>query len=198
MSNPKPDLIPGLVMAEASVLSFDANGFLPVGVHDCTLDSLAPLVVFNDFRRGHWFQLMAFLAWPILNRRFTYAYLGGGFISSKPETRDIDLVLQTRSPYGPDAFTAVSRFFAAGLDQIENIYGVHLQFWMKDAPGGLRDYRAFFQYDRPQVLHHVLDPARGIVRLDLTAPNWIPNLRRHLRGDALPDYPRPAPPLASK
>jgi hypothetical protein len=187
---PSSDLIPGLVKAEASVPSFEPNGFLPPGVHDCSLDSLAQLVVFNDFRRGHWLQLMGFLAWPILNRRFSYAYIGGGYISTKPETRDVDVVLQTRSPYGPDAFTAVSRFFAAGLDQIEEIYGVHLQFWMKDAPAGLKDYRAFFQYDRPDLLRHVLNPARGIVRLDLTAPGWIENLRRHLRGDALPNYPR--------
>jgi len=183
-----PDLIPGLTKAESLVSGFDKNGFLPVGVHDCTLDSLAPIVVFNEERRGQWLQLMAFLAWPVLNRRFTYAYIGGGYVSSKPSTRDIDLVLQTRSPYGPDAFTAVARFFAAGLAEIEEMYGVHLQFWMRDAPKGMRDYRAFFQYDRPDVLQHVLDPQRGIVRIDLHTPGLIDTLRRHMRGEGVPSF----------
>ncbi len=59
---------------------------------------------------------------------------------------------------------------------------------MKDAPAGLRDYRSFFQYDRPDVIHHVLNPTRGVVRLDLISPGWIENLRRHLRADAIPNY----------
>ncbi len=170
---PDPFILPG----------YDAAGNLPLGVHSCTFDSLAVATCFNEDRRRMWLQLMGFLAWPILNRNFRHAYIGGGFVSTKPVPKDVDVVLETTSPYGPEAFTTVSRFFAAGLDQIEIIYGVHLQFWMKNAPSEMADYRRFFQYARPDAFTAVLNRSRGIAKLALTGPEAIAGVRKHLRGE---------------
>jgi hypothetical protein len=41
-------------------------------------------------------------------------------------------------------------FFAEGLDTIVAKYSVHLHFWCEGFPGGLNDFRRFFQYLRPQ------------------------------------------------
>jgi PAS domain S-box-containing protein len=162
---------------------FDASGHLPVGIHSSTLQGLYRIVRFNEHRRKMWLQLSSFLVEPVLKHKFTAVYVGGGFISTKPDPSDIDLVLETASPYGPEAFESVAPFFVTGLDKIEMIYGVHLQFWMRGAPSGLSDYRTFFQYDRPSNFTHVLNRSRGIVRIDLTEPGTLNRLRRYIRGE---------------
>lgn len=128
-------------------------------------------------------QLVSFLALPILCHKFSFAYLGGGFVSIKPRPGDIDLVLETVDPYGPEAFAAVSPFFVIGLDAIESTYGVDLHFWMRNAPSGLSDYRYFFQYDKRRCATHMLSPSRGIVQINLTSPAMLGQLRRHIRGE---------------
>jgi PAS domain S-box-containing protein len=155
------------------------------------LDELAGLVLFNNHRRAQWLQLMGFLAWPVMNRRFSYAYIGGGFLSAKAHPQDVDVVLETTAPYGPQAFTTVSRFFAAGLDQIQDIYGVHLQFWMKGAPPGLSDFRTFFQYQRPEEKRGGINRSRGIVRLQLSNREAMAEVRRQLRGASEEEAARP-------
>ena len=162
---------------------FDATGHFPIGIHSSTLSGLYKVVRFNEHRRKMWLQLSSFLIEPVLRHRFTAAYIGGGFVSNKPDPSDIDLVLETANSYGPEAFEAVAPFFVTGLDKIEMIYGVHLQFWMRNAPSGLSDYRTFFQYDRPRNFTHILNRSRGIVRIDLTARDIINRLRRYIRGE---------------
>src|SRR5271154_4216522 len=39
---------------------------------------------------------------------------------------------------------------ATGLDEFYAKYSVHLLFWWEGFPGGLSDFRRFFQYLRPQ------------------------------------------------
>jgi hypothetical protein len=118
------------------------------------------------------------LLWPAQSGDFTSAYLGGGFISSRTDPDDIDLVLQTKHRYGPKAFKAVEPFFSAGLDKIQEVYGVHLHFWMDEAPAAICDFRVFFQYARPDRRVMKLDPARGVVRLNLTTARTLTKLQR--------------------
>src|ERR1700693_1492020 len=109
----------GLVNFESDVAplpAFDSSGSLPLGIHDCTLDDLAVATGFNDHRRKMWLQLASFLAWPILIKQFSYAYFGGGFVSNAAAPSDIDVILETAKPFGPDALLAVSRFFAFGIE----------------------------------------------------------------------------------
>ena len=176
-------VITNLVPGPASLPHFEPNGNLPVGIHSSTLSELYRTFRFNEHRRKMWLQLSSFLISPVLKSKFAAAYVGGGFFSEKPHPSDIDLVLETACPYGPEAFESVAPFFVTGLDKIEMIYGVHLQFWMRGAPPGLTDYRMFFQYERPDNLTPILNRSRGIVRIDLTEFGTLDRLRRYIRGE---------------
>jgi len=130
--------------------SFTYHGYLPEGVHDTTQEELRERMVTNPQRAVLWERLQKFLKWTIATGNFSHAYIDGGFITDKSQPEDIDVILQTRAAYGPDAFTAMEPFFAAGMDQIHTDYSVHLHFWCEGFPGGLSDFRRFFQYLRPQ------------------------------------------------
>ncbi len=80
------------------------------------------------------------------------------------------MILQTRASYSPEAFCAMEPFFAEGLEKILEKYSVHLHFWCEGFPGGLNDFRRFFQYLRPQdaaPLGLKEGAKKGIVRIAL-------------------------------
>jgi hypothetical protein len=149
---------------------FNYHGYLPEGVHDTTVEELQARFVFNEGRRVLWDRLKQFHQWAVSTGSFSYAYIDGGFITSKAQPEDIDVILQTRAPYGPAAFTAMEPFFAAGMETIYANYSVHLHFWCEGFPGGLSDFRRFFQYLRPQdaaPLGLKEGAKKGIVRIKL-------------------------------
>jgi hypothetical protein len=129
---------------------FNYHGCLPEGVHETTLEKLRERLVFNRRRTELWERLGLFLDWAVATGKFSHAYIDGGFITDKASPEDIDVILQTSDPYGPEAFRAMEPFFAEGLDTIVTKYSVHLHFWCEGFPGGLNDFRRFFQYLRPQ------------------------------------------------
>jgi hypothetical protein len=129
---------------------FNYHGYLPEGIHRTTLDELGQRFATNPVRVELFGKLKNFLEWAVSSRQFCLAYIDGGFITSKPHPEDIDVILQTHAPYGPAALTAMEPFFAQGLDSIFEIYSVHLHFWCEGFPGGMSDFRRFFQYLRPQ------------------------------------------------
>ncbi|MCE0485148.1 MAG: hypothetical protein LV479_13040 [Methylacidiphilales bacterium] len=129
---------------------FGYHGCLPEGVHETTLDQMRERFVINPKRTYLWERLEKFLHWATTTEKFSHAYIDGGFITSKPNPEDIDVILQTRAHYGPEAFGAMEPFFAEGIDTIYEKYSVHLHFWCEGFPGGLSDFRRFFQYLRPQ------------------------------------------------
>ena len=129
---------------------FNYHGYLPEGVHDTTFEALSERMVFNTERTVLWQRLAEFMVWVTRTGSFSHAYIDGCFITNKPVPEDIDVILQTRVRYGPEAFTAMEPFFARGIDEIYKTYSVHLHFWCEGFPGGLSDFRRFFQYLRPQ------------------------------------------------
>jgi hypothetical protein len=133
-----------------SLPPFNYHGLLPEGVHDCDLDQLRERMVTNSQREILWCRLQEFLQWARATEQFSYAYIDGGFITNKIFPEDIDVILQTRAPYGAAAFCAMEPFFAEGMDAIFDKYSVHLHFWSEGFPGGMSDFRRFFQYLRPQ------------------------------------------------
>jgi hypothetical protein len=149
---------------------FNYHGLLPEGVHDCKLEDLQERMVTNTQREILWSNLQAFLEWARSTERFSCAYIDGGFITDKIFPEDIDVILQTRAPYGTDAFLAMEPFFAEGMDKIFEKYSVHLHFWCEGFPGGVSDFRRFFQYLRPQdaAPRGLKEGAKkGIVRIEL-------------------------------
>ena len=153
-----------------SLPKFTYHGLLPEGVHDCEFADLQERMVTNPQREILWKNLLAFLEWARSTEQFSCAYIDGGFITDKIFPEDIDLILQTRASYGPDAFLAMEPFFAEGMDRIFEKYSVHLHFWCEGFPGGVSDFRRFFQYLRPQdaAPRGLKEGAKkGIVRIEL-------------------------------
>jgi hypothetical protein len=146
------------------------HGFLPEGVHDTTLEVVRERFAFNPARAAIFAKLKRFLATAVSTGTFTRAYINGGFVTSKAVPEDCDVILQTAAPYGAEAFSAMRPFFDAGLDSLYVEYAVHLHFWCEGFPGGLSDFRRFFQYLRPQdaAPRGLQEGARkGIVRIRL-------------------------------
>jgi hypothetical protein len=149
---------------------FNYHGYLPEGVHDTTLQALQNRLVINPKRIILWQRLEEFLRWVEATEKFSHAYIDGGFITNKPNPEDIDVILQPRAQYGVEAFAAMEPFFAKGFDTIYAKYSVHLHFWCEGFPGGLSDFRRFFQYIRPQdaaPLGLREGARKGIVRIKL-------------------------------
>ena len=74
----------------------DANGLLPTGVHDCTLEEIkARFGTFQDSdRRPRLFaKLELFLTEARASRVIQCVYLDGSFVTGKPEPNDIDLIV---------------------------------------------------------------------------------------------------------
>ncbi len=130
--------------------TFNANGLLPSGIHDCSLAEAEKRFVLNPHRAEMWQRLLKFVDWTRSLDTFDILYLDGGYISDKPRPEDIDVILQTRAKYGTEALESMTPFFLKGLDTIFSEYGVHLHFWSEGFPGGIHDFRLFFQYVRPQ------------------------------------------------
>lgn len=158
------------MQANAHLPPFTHHGYLPVGVHETTLEIMRERFVINPRRTELWMQLQEFLRWVVDTDNFSHVYIDGGFITNKAFPEDIDVILQTRVPYGPEAFKAMEPFFARGLDVVHTAYSVHLHFWCEGFPGGLSDFRRFFQYLRPQdaaPLGLKEGARKGIVRIAL-------------------------------
>jgi hypothetical protein len=150
--------------------AFNYHGFLPEGIHDTTFDVLRERFVINPQRVALWERLEAFLKEALAYDTFSYVYIDGGFITGKAAPEDIDIILQTKVPYGAEAFKAMEPFFVEGLAAIYEKYSVHLHFWCEGFPGGLSDFRGFFQYLRPQdaaPLGLKEGARKGIVRVQL-------------------------------
>ena len=129
---------------------FNYHGYLPEGVHPTTVEELRERFATNPARECLYRKLKNFFDWAVTTGQFSRVYVNGGFITNKAAPEDVDVILQTRAPYGPAAFAAMEPFFAQGIDSIYEIYSVHLHFWSEGFPGQMSDFRRFFQYLRPQ------------------------------------------------
>lgn len=128
----------------------NGDGLLPAGIHQSDWAQVERLFVTNAHRRDLWERLTRFRDWVRESGNFAACYLDGGYITSKAQPNDIDVVLETCAPYGPEALEAMAPLFRHGLDAIFNEYGVHVHFWSPGFPGGMNDFRMFFQYLSPQ------------------------------------------------
>ena len=86
----------------------DEDGFLPAGVHDCSLDEIKTR--FGSYQRSDrrpqlFARLEAFLSEAKASRLVVSVVVDGSFVTDKPEPNDIDLI----------AVVAPSHSFAADL-----------------------------------------------------------------------------------
>ncbi len=152
----------------ASLPAWDERGFLPEGIHDCPFGELEKRFATNPQRARLWEQFRMFTLWAVSTNKFSYIYLGGGYISSRSDPRDIDVILQTRDSFGPDSLRALEPFFSLGLNKISQVFSVHLHFYLHGFPG-IIDFRSFFQYLSPEETKRFdgMGNKKGIVRIDV-------------------------------
>lgn len=160
--------------------TFTTSGLLPPGIHDGSLADAEKRFVLNPHRVELWSRFLKFVDWTRSLDTFDILYLDGGFITDKTKPEDIDVILQTRAAYGTAALESMTPFFLKGMDDILNEYGVHLHFWSEGFPGGIHDFRLFFQYVRPQdAAPRGLQPGatKGIVRIQFNGKASAANKR---------------------
>ncbi len=156
---------------------FNSAGLLPPGIHDCSLDDAHHRFVINPHRAQMWSRFLKFVDWTRSLNSFDILYLDGGYISDKAKPQDIDVILQTRAPYGTAALESMIPFFHYGTDKILEEYGVHIHFWSEGFPGGVNDFRLFFQYLRPQDAAPrglQAGATKGIVKINIRKSAAIP------------------------
>jgi hypothetical protein len=127
----------------------DEYGFLPQGIHVCSLDEIQAAFCYTSRRQGLCSNLHAYCErWRRTNLPIQL-YVDGGFVTRKPqEPKDIDVVvdisrLDLRDP-------AVAAIVQPLFDQSSirahfelDVYGFHPAF-------GSNDLRDFFAYVRPE------------------------------------------------
>ena len=99
------------MQAEKQILQFEETGYLRSGIHDCSWQMLEKLTFTNSRRQELGSKLLKFVRWPLGMGVFRRTYIGGGFMSNRASPQDIDLILETQHPYGPEAFSAMEPFF---------------------------------------------------------------------------------------
>jgi len=160
-------------MTAVRLPALQATGWLPAGIHHTNWREVEKLFARNPHRRRMYRRLLDFLHWANATRDFSYVYLGGGFISLKPKPGDLDLVLETVAPYGPEALKAMAPLMRHGADRLFEQYGVHVHFWAEGFPAGIHVFRRFFQYVSPRdsgAEHDLRGAVKGIVKLNLQQP----------------------------
>jgi hypothetical protein len=128
---------------------FNHWGFLPPGVHETCFERVIERFSTNPNREWLCQRLQKFLLLVIDSKCFSYAYIGGEFTTAETSPKEIEVLLQTCSEYGPEVFHAIEPFLVTGLDVIHERYSVRLHFWSRGLAGGINDFRDYFQFVRP-------------------------------------------------
>jgi len=144
--------------------ALDPHGFLPVVVHDCTLEKLK--AAFGSFqtteRRPQLFdKLVAFLAEAKSARIVLSVLVNGNFVTAKPDPYDIDLILVVAPDHDFAAELSPGEYAVLSKRRVHRRHGFDLLVARADSEEHRR-YVSFFQQIR-------FEPGRtkGILRLRL-------------------------------
>ncbi len=121
--------------------TFEPNGLLPTGVHECSLDDISEQFTWNEHRSGLFVRFLRFLE-AELRPEFPYPiFFDGSFVTDKEFPDDTDVVLDLSLATDDRRWHALM-FMQAHQRRIMEVYRVH--FWI-NFPGE-NDFAAFFQY----------------------------------------------------
>ena len=142
--------------------SLDEHGFLPVGVHDCTLDEVR--VRFGSFhgneQRPNLFRKLQALIGELRSTRFAHCLLvDGSFVTAKPDPNDIDLVLVLPFAHDVTADLTPAQYNLVSRRRVQKRFGFDIVA-VRESTIEYEEAVAFFE----QVRH---EPAlqKGILRL---------------------------------
>ncbi len=121
-------------------LNFNELGFLPLGIHDCSLEEAKQLLCFNDWRMQLWNKFLDY-ANIITAGGFKYHIcLDGSFLTDKQDPLDIDIVLSAVDEFATILQKIDQKYFMH--DFVKDNFKLHLFFH----PAPVNDFREFFQY----------------------------------------------------
>lgn len=141
------------------MLEFDANGYLPPGIHDASLADIEMRFAQSEHRRGLYDQLRAWCA-HMKAAGCQTVYIDGSFISAKEMPGDYDACWEGRGVDLDRIEGSLLMEHDTSLDDIKRTFGGDIRPARMSPPGTLRAYLDFFQKDRNGV-------AKGLVRVDL-------------------------------
>lgn len=126
----------------------DALGFLPPGIHDCTLDEVAARFCRTAHRAALFEALLRWLAAWRAAGLAPPVYIDGGFVTLKPEPpRDIDVIADVSGLDLRDATVVASVRRLLDHDAIAAEYGIEA---FPYHPMAVNDFRLWFAYVKPQ------------------------------------------------
>jgi hypothetical protein len=144
--------------------AFNEDGFLPMGIHDCTVEELK--VRFGTFqqsdRRSHLFtRLEAFLAEARASGIVQSVLVNGSFVTVAPEPNNIDLIVVVAPDHSFSADLSPREYNVLSKRSVHRRHGFDLLVACADSEE-YRRYVRFFQQIR-------FEPGRskGILRLKL-------------------------------
>ncbi|MBC7909669.1 MAG: hypothetical protein H7Y30_04160 [Pyrinomonadaceae bacterium] len=128
---------------------FTSHGILPLGIHDCDINEVETIFVYNNQRRSIWTGFTSFLRIVRPIPEFDLVYIDGSFITDKQSPRDVDIVLELADVQ--TLFTILSTHPHL-YDQayIKSAFLVDLWISFVQVPPNMPDLREFFQYVRPE------------------------------------------------
>ena len=125
--------------------ALDLHGFLPNGVHLCTIEEVENIFCWNECRLEIWRGGLQFLS-ELITRNMAYPiYIDGSFITDKKLPGDVDVVLDLTHADDFTQFLCV-KMFQSERESIKARY--HVDF-CPNLPGN-NDFSAFFQYIGPK------------------------------------------------
>ncbi|MBK9027027.1 MAG: hypothetical protein IPN98_03870 [Propionivibrio sp.] len=124
-----------------AIPTFESNGLLPTGIHECSLEEINSQFTWNNHRTGLFSNFRRFLD-SELKPQFPYPiFFDGSFVTDKELPDDTDVVLDLSNAPDDQKWQALT-FLQAHQERIMQTYRVH--FWI-NFPGS-NDFAAFFQY----------------------------------------------------
>jgi hypothetical protein len=143
-----------------TITGFDADGLLPVGVHDCTIDEIEHH--FGAFRSSDWRpkvfeKLRSYIDEMLATGHVAAVIVDGSFVTAKDRPNDADLVVVLRAdadrsaPLPPYVHTRISSRW------VREHYGLDI-FVAHDGTQTLDNYIAFYQEvpERPELRKGIL------------------------------------------
>jgi hypothetical protein len=139
--------------------SFEPDGLLPAGTHDCTLAEIRSKLVFTD-RRDLLSQYLLRLFTVLPGRAaIDYLLVDGSFAESKPEPRDVDLGIVVKDlVHGGDS--------ALVAEWIDSRYETLYKLWHLDVV--VLDQAMVDEYWLRAYTHTRTDRVKGVLRVSMS------------------------------
>ncbi len=140
------------------------HGFLPGGVHDCTLDELKGRFgsfQISDQRPKLFARLETFLTKAKASRLVVSVVVDGSFVTAKPDPNDIDLILVVAPDHSFAADLSPLEYSILSKRRVYRRYGFDLLV----ACDGSDEYRRYVRFF--QQIRFAPGRAKGILRLKL-------------------------------